>query len=142
MQYFNYCLEKKEETLRGVCFSPQKYTQVKTLEKTKSPVKLQHYKMSSSNDIIIDQRSILSPMEKIQFEMSNIITANDLSNIGSLMSVSANQLITLQAEVAHISQVKDMPTLNHGELKKQDVKADFQSSHKAPRSSLRVLASN
>jgi hypothetical protein len=53
--------------------------------------------------------------------MSNIITANDLSNIGSLMSVSANQLITLQAEVIHISQVKDMPTLNHGELKKQDV---------------------
>ena len=95
----------------GCLFSPQKYTQVKTLEKTKSPVKLQHYKMSSSNDIV----------NEIQFEMSNIITANNLSNIGSLMSVSANQLITLQAEVTHISQVKDMPTINHGELKKQDV---------------------
>ena len=78
VKYFNYSLEKHDETLRGVCFSTQKYTEIKTLEKNKSPVKLQNYKFSTNNDIVIDQKSSLLPLEKISFAMSKIITANDV----------------------------------------------------------------
>ena len=76
MKYFNnyYSLQKEDDTVRGVYFSPRKYAELKTLEKTKSPVTLQNYTVSATNDIIIDQKSRLSPMYHIPFAMSDVIT--------------------------------------------------------------------
>ena len=121
VKYFNYSLEKHDDTLRGVCFSPQKYTEIKTLERTKSPVKLQNYKFSTNKDIIIDQKSSLSPLEEIPFAMSKIMTANDVTNIVFLMNVTAEQIITLKAEVTHVASVKNIITQHHGQLQKQEV---------------------
>lgn len=120
-KYFNYSLQKEDDTVRGVCFSPQKYAELKTLEKTKSPVKLQNYKVSATNDIIIDQKSRLSPMDHIPFVMSDVITANDVTSISALINVMPEQIITLKAQVTHVSPVKVMITQNHGPLRKQEV---------------------
>ena len=102
----NYSLQKKDETVRGVCFSPQKYAELKTLEKTKSPVKLQNYKMSATNDIIIDQKSRLSPLDNIPFAMSDVITANDVTSISAWMNVMPEQIISLKAQVTHFHLLK------------------------------------
>jgi hypothetical protein len=121
VKYFNYSLQKQDETLRGVCFSPQKYPEMKTLEKTKSPVKLQNYKFSTTNDIIVDQKTSLSPLQEVPFAISKITTASDVTNIGSLLSVTAEQIITLKVEVTHIASVKTILTQHHGQLQKQEV---------------------
>ena len=39
IKYFNYSLQKCDEMLRGVCFSTQKYTEIKTLEKKQKSCK-------------------------------------------------------------------------------------------------------
>ena len=84
-------------------FSHQKYTaEIKTLEKTKSPVKLQNYKFSRNKDIIID-------------------VTNDVTNIVSLMNVTAEQIITFKAEVTHVASVKNITSQHHGQLQKQEV---------------------
>ena len=76
--------------------STQKYTEIKTLEKTKSP-------------------------EKISFAMSNIITTNDVTKIASLMQVTAEQIITHKAEVTHVASVKHIISQHHGQLQKQEI---------------------
>ena len=121
IKYFNYSLEKHDETLKGVCFSPQKCTKLKTLEETKSPVKPRHYKSSTDNDIVIDQKSLFSPCDQIPFAMSNITTADDVTNIPSLMNVTAEHVITLKAQVTHIAPVKNIISQRHGELQKQEI---------------------
>ncbi len=94
---------------------------MKTLGKTKSPVKLQNYKFSTTKDIIIDQKISLSPLQEVPFAMSKITTASDVINIGSLLSVTAEQIITLKVEVAHIASVQTILTQHHGQLQKQEV---------------------
>ena len=122
MKYFNYSLQKEDDTVRGVYFSPQKYAELKTLEKTKiSPVKLQNYTVSATNDIIIDQKSRLSPMYHIPFAMSDVITANCVISISALINVMQEQIVTVKAQVTHVSSVKVMITQNHGPLRKQEV---------------------
>ena len=76
------------------------------MEKTKSPVKLQNYKMSATN---------------ISFAMSDVITANNVTSISALMNVIAEQIISLKVQVTHVSPVKVMITQNHGPLRKHEV---------------------
>ena len=53
--------------------------------------------------------------------MSKIITANDVTNIASLMSVTAEQIITLKAEGTHVTSVKHIISQHHGQLQKQEI---------------------
>ncbi|XP_028405250.1 uncharacterized protein LOC114531825 [Dendronephthya gigantea] len=53
--------------------------------------------------------------------MSKIIKPNDVTNIVSLMNVTAEQVITLKAEVTHVASVKKIISQHHGQLQKQEV---------------------
>lgn len=57
----------------------------------------------------------------INFVMSDVITANDVTSISALINVMPEQIITLNAQVTHVSPVKVMITQNHGPLRKQEV---------------------
>lgn len=82
-------------------------------ESTKSPVRIEHYKMLNL-DIVIEKRSTLSPLEEIPFKMSNVISPY-VTNIGSLQNVNPDQRIKiLKAQVTHVSDVKNIVTLHHG----------------------------
>lgn len=62
-----------------------------------------------------------TPLEKIPFAMSKIITPNDVTNIASLMNVTAEQIITLKDEVTHVASVKNLISQHHGQLQKQEI---------------------
>ena len=60
-------------------------------------------------------------MDHIPFAIPDVITANDVTSISALINVMPEQIITLKAQVIHVSPVKVMITQNHGPLRKQEV---------------------
>ena len=70
-KYFNIIIHyRRKMTLWEEFVSLLKNMLSWKLWKKQSPVKLQNYKVSPTNDIIIDQKSCLSPMDHIPFVMS------------------------------------------------------------------------
>ena len=65
-KYFDCTLQNKDTTVRAVCFSPEKYSELNTLQKTKSPVKITNYSTSAASsgkkDIIILSKTRISPI--------------------------------------------------------------------------------
>lgn len=106
-QNFSYSLhvQKQDETLREVSFSPQKYSELKTLGKNQESCEVAELYISASNDIIIHQKSRLSPLDNIPFAMSGEITANGVTSISALTNVMPEQIINLKAQVTHVSSV-------------------------------------
>ena len=57
-KYFDCTLQNKDTTVRAVCFSPEKFSELNTLQKTMTPVKItNNYNTSASSsgkeDVII-----------------------------------------------------------------------------------------
>ena len=66
-KYFSCTLQTKEQSVRAVCFFPEKQAELQTLEKVKSPVKLQNYKKNCNQgkqDIIISKYTKITPLQK------------------------------------------------------------------------------
>lgn len=68
-KYFDCTLQNKDTTVRAVCFSPEKYSELNTLQKTKSPVKITNYNTSAGStgkeDIIILTKTRISPITQV-----------------------------------------------------------------------------
>ena len=134
-RYFNCMLQKNDTVIRAVCFSPQKHSELKTLQQTKSPVKVSNYQKSQNKDIILNQYTKIAPVDPtdINFMHSNKLTSTGTAKtISSLNELAPEQVVTLKAEVAQVSSVKKIHTQYQGALKKQEVLLrDSTSSIKA-----------
>lgn len=124
-RYFNFVLQEKDNTVRGVCFSPNKHSELHTLQQTKSPVKVSNYvKSQNSDDIIFNQSTKVTPLDSTNIDFlysDKLTTTGMLKNISCCNDLASEQLVTLKAEVAQISGVKKIQTQHQGTLTKQEV---------------------
>ena len=125
---FDCTLQNKDTTVRAVCFSPEKYSELNTLQKTKSPVKITNYNTSAASsgkeDIIILSKTRISPItsNEINFPyLSELTATGTLPDLSALEKLAAEQLVTIKAEVVQVSAVKTLHTQYQGVLKKQEV---------------------
>lgn len=127
-KYFDCTLQNKDTTVRAVCFSPEKFSELNTLQKTMTPVKITNYNTSAASsgkeDIIILSKTRISPItsNEIDFPHLTELTASGiLPDLSALEKLAAEQLVTIKAEVAQVSAVKTLHTQYQGVLKKQEV---------------------
>ena len=125
-KYFNCTIQGEEKLTRAVCFSPEKHSQLKTLQETKSPVKIENFGHSSNDengDMLIHKYTKITPIDatKIIFSYSDGLTATGVVPISSIVNLAVEQLVSVKAQVAHLSGVKIVQTQHQGTLKKQEV---------------------
>ena len=79
--YFNMILQTKDESIKAVCFSPEKQSELKTLEKVESPVKIQNFQ-KPDKDILLNKFTKIKPIEKseIDFILVNMFYKSLLCN--------------------------------------------------------------
>lgn len=127
-KYFDCTLQNKDNSVKAVCFSPEKYAKLNTLQQTKSPVKITNYNTSANNgkeDIILLSKTRITPITSndIDFHYSGKLTAATgiLPNLLALEKLAAEQLVTIKAQVAQMSAAKTLRTQHQGVLKKQEL---------------------
>ncbi|KAK2568975.1 hypothetical protein P5673_007088, partial [Acropora cervicornis] len=81
---------------------------------TKTPVRVTNFSKTNTDDIILDNQTKFTPLSHLPFAYSHTLTANGTVLILSLAHVAAEQLVTVKAEVTHVSGVKKTPTLRQG----------------------------
>ncbi|CAB4011402.1 Hypothetical predicted protein [Paramuricea clavata] len=125
-KYFNCTIQSEEKVTRAVCFSPDKHSQLKTLQQTKSPIKIEnfgHARNDENGDMLIHKFTKIVPIDAttISFPYSDNLTASGIIPISSIANLAVEQLVSVKAEVAHLSGVKILQTQHQGTLKKQEV---------------------
>jgi len=127
-KYFDCTLQNEDNSVRAVCFSTEKHPELKTLQQTKSPVKITNYNTSANNgkeDIILLSKTKITPITSndINFPYSGELTAATgiLPNLLALEKLAAEQLVTIKAQVAQMSAAKTLRTQHQGVLKKQEL---------------------
>ena len=96
-KYFHYIIQGKEKVKRAVCFSPEKYLQLKTLQQTKSPIKTEnfgHARNDESGDMLIHKYTKVAPIDAtaIPFPYSDNLTASGVIPISSITNLAVKQL--------------------------------------------------
>ena len=116
-------LQTKDESIKAVCFALEKQSELKTLKKVESPVKIQNFQ-KPDKDILFNKFTKIKPIEKsdIDFILAEICNSEGfVPNLSSLQNVAGKQVISAKGEIAQLSGVKYINTLHHGKLKKQEV---------------------
>ncbi len=121
-KYFNFMVQEKDSVVRGVCFAPNKHTELHTLQQTKSPVSVSNFaKASQSDDVIFNHFTKVTPLDSTKV---NFIYSDKLTTTGMVKSISAcndlanEQLISLKAQVTGVKKIR---TQYQGMLNKQEV---------------------
>ena len=128
-QYFNCTLQCEDKVVRAVCFSPEKQTQVKTVELTKTPVRLQNFWQNDtdpSKDIFITKYTQVTPLtnDQVDFQFSDELTnasTDAIINLSSVSRLAPDQLIAVKGQVVKVSGVKNINTNSQGKLRKQEI---------------------
>jgi hypothetical protein len=126
-KYFNWTLQlANNHSCRAVCFSPDKQSELKMLEKVKSPVKIQNYKtnqgMNGKDEIILQRFTKFTPLGNtdVDFSHNKFLTAvGVIPNITALEKLALEQLVSIKAHVVEVSSVKQIITQSKICLKKQ-----------------------
>lgn len=108
-----------------MCFSPEKHTELKTMQQTKSPVKIQnftHSKNDENGDMMLNKYTKITPLDstKITFPYSEDLSATGIAPISSIQNLAVEQLVSVKAQVARLSGVKVRQTQHQGTLKMQE----------------------
>ena len=129
-KYFNCTLQAKDDPVKAVCYSPDKHSELKTVAKTKSPIKLQNFKKTdSSRDIVITKFTKITPLNKADVDFNfeenmTVESADTVVNISSIAKLAPEQLISVKGQVVSVSAVKkiSLPQSNDiTKLSKQEV---------------------
>lgn len=126
-RYFNFTLQCSDKTRRGVCFSPERRSEMHTVAQTKSPVKIENIKAQNSrmnDEVTVKKFSKITPVDKVDFEFSNELSksaADGVMPISSIPKLAREQLVSIKGQVVEISGIKRINTTFKGELRKQDV---------------------
>ena len=106
-------LQNEDNSVRAVCFSTEKHPELKTLQQTKSPVKITNYNTSANNgkeDIILLSKTKITPItsDDINFPYSGELTAATgiLPNLLALEKLAAEQPVTIKAQLRRCLQRK------------------------------------
>ena len=79
---------------------------------TKTPVRVINFSKTNTGDIILDNQTKFTSLSHVPFAYSGTLTANGTVLILSLAQVAAEQLVTVKAEVTHVSGVKKTPAID------------------------------
>ena len=92
------------------------------MEIAKSPVKLSNISYSRNNDIVINRYSKLKPItsEEISFVHDPKMSSDAILTLEDLYKLAGEQIVSVKANVAHVSEVQTRPTQS-GILPKQEV---------------------
>ena len=100
--YFDCQLQGKEETVRGVCFSPPKLKRFTSLSQANSPVKIKKFRIdtkSNAEDLPMGHEVTIEHFPAIDFDKVKLPTTMNLSTI---KSVCPGQIVTVTAKVTHL----------------------------------------
>ena len=124
-KYFNFMVQEKDSVVRGVCFAPNKHTELHTLQQTKSPVSVSNFaKASQGDDLIFKHFRKVTPLDstKVDFVYSDKLTTTSMvKSISACNDLANEQLISLKAQVAQVTGAKKIRTQYQGMLNKQEV---------------------
>ncbi|XP_028400886.1 uncharacterized protein LOC114523994 [Dendronephthya gigantea] len=126
-KYFNCVVQCDNRALRGVCFSPEKRSEMSAVATTKSPVKIKNFKRARNdeNNVTITKYTTITPVEQgeVDFafseELSQSATGEPVS-VSSVSNLVSEQLITIKGKVLKVSGQKVQAT-RFGRVRKQDV---------------------
>ena len=110
--YFDFELQGKEKTVRGVCFSPPKLKRFLELSSAGSPVKIKKFRndtKSNSEDILMGSDVSVEPFPAIDFPKVEKPTTMNLSTI---KSSRPGQTVTVSAKVSHLHPSKSVGSNN------------------------------
>jgi len=105
-RYFDFQMQTKDKTVRGVCFSPPKLKRFSELSQKSSPVKLKKFRVdtaSNSEDLLMGRDVIIEDLQEIDSQKQELPTTMNVSNA---KAVCPGQEITIKAKVAHIYPAK------------------------------------
>lgn len=120
-------LQTTDSTTKAVCFSPEKRAVLQNYQNEKSPVKITKYRTSNKygrEDIVIEKTTIVNTINAENAPEYKELDLSPVPTITSLNQVSAEQLVTLKANVAKVNGSKIITTSSRNptsQLKKQDV---------------------
>ena len=110
--YFDCQLQGKEETVRGVCFSPLKLKRFTSLSQANSPVKIKKFGIdtkSNAEDLPMGHEVTIEHFPAIDFDKVKLPTTMNLSTI---KSVCPGQIVTVTAKVTHLYLSKTVGSEN------------------------------
>ena len=110
--YFDCQLQGKEETVRGVCFSPPKLKRFTSLSQANSPVKIKKFCIdtkSNAEDLPMGHEVTIEHFPAIDFDKVKLPTTMNLSTI---KSVCPGQIVTVTAKVTHLYLSKTVGSEN------------------------------
>jgi hypothetical protein len=121
-KYFNFNIQTKSETRRGVCFSPEKRTNMTTFQDQKVPVKIQQFRTAASNDLIVDQKTEVSPTTLTEEQMftPNFVPSDRITSLDTIKNAIGEQFVTVKAKVHSLDSVKKITTKLNQTLDKQE----------------------
>lgn len=107
-KYFYCSLQAKEKSYRAICFSPEKQSELSTLGKLRSPVKLQNFKLYDNKDILLGKHTDIRPIDKesVGFQPVTFTNTGLIENIAALNKLASEQLVSLKAEAVYVYGVK------------------------------------
>lgn len=111
-KYFDFQLQGKDKTVRGICFSPPKLKRFEEFSNTSSPVKVKKFRIdtqSNSEDYIMESDMSIEHFPDVNFQKQQMSTT---MNISTVKTLCIGQLLTLKAKVAHLHVPKKVQSQN------------------------------
>ena len=121
-KHFNFNIQTKSETRRGVCFSSEKRPSMSNFQDQKLPVKIQQFRTADSNDVVVDQKTEISPTTLTDEQMftPNFVPSDKITSLDSIKNAIAEQFVTVKAKVHSLGTVKKITTKLNKTLDKQE----------------------
>ena len=121
-KYFNFNIQTKSHTRRGVCFSPEKRANMSHFQDQKVPVKINQFRTAASNDVVVDQKTEISPTTLTEEQMftPNFVPSDRITTLDSIKNAVAEQFVTVKVKVHSLDNVKKITTKLNKTLDKQE----------------------
>ena len=121
-KFFNFNIHTKEGTRRGVCFSPEKRNPMSAYQDDQKPIKVHKFRISSTNDIMFDQKTIISPtvLDTDDAFKPNLVPSDSLTTLSSINKAMPEQFVTIKALVHTLRAPKTISTKRNQTLLKQE----------------------
>ncbi|KAJ7394876.1 hypothetical protein OS493_000711 [Desmophyllum pertusum] len=109
-KFFDFQLQSKDRSFRGVCFSPGKRSLFAGLQADGSAVKIKKFRIdtrSNAEDLLMNNNVEIQQLPAAPFPKVDIPSTLTL---GMLKSISPGQLITVKAKIIHLQEQKTVKT--------------------------------
>ena len=110
-------LKQEEES-----FSPEKRPSMSNFQDQKLPVNIQQFCTADSNDVVVDQKTEISPTTLTDEQMftPNFVPSDKITLLDSIKNAIAEQFVTVKGKVHSLGTVKKITTKLNKTLDKQE----------------------